>query len=96
MSEAQLKNFLEAIKADPILKEKLKACSDINEIMQIAQQIDFDLSLDELLTVQLHLSDDELENVTGGRARAAGGEPCSRQTPPSTTRFSGIPPVCNN
>ena len=70
MSEEQLKAFLDAVKADAGLQEKLKAAADADAVVAIAKEVGFMISADELLeraqAVGEELSDEELERVTGG------------------------------
>ena len=76
MSEEQLKAFLEKVKADTSLQEKLKAASDANAASAIAKEAGFSISADEFTKAQsTELSDEELEGVAGGRldGAAAGG-----------------------
>ena len=66
MSEEQLKAFLEAVKADAGLQEKLKAAADLDAVVTIAKAAGFVISTDELKKSQAELSDEELEgNVSG-------------------------------
>ena len=67
MSEEQLKAFLEKVKGDTSLQEKLKAAADFDAVLAIANEAGFMISADE---VQIGLSDDELEGAAGG-----GGDP---------------------
>jgi predicted ribosomally synthesized peptide with nif11-like leader len=75
MSEDQLKAFQEAVKADAVLQEKLKAAPDIDSIAAIAKAAGFMISADELEAAakaeSVELSDEELESVTGGATPAA-------------------------
>ena len=72
MSEDQLKAFLEAVKADAGLQEKLNAAKDADAAVAIAKEVGFVISADELqrgLAVgEEELSDEELEGVAGGKA----------------------------
>ena len=71
MSEEQLKAFLEKVKADTSLQEKLKAAADANAVAAIAKEAGFSISADDLTTkAQSELSDEELEGVAGGGWRA--------------------------
>lgn len=65
MSEEQLKAFLEAVKADAGLQEKLKAAGDANAVVAIAKAAGFVISV-ELVKAERQLSDEELEGVAGG------------------------------
>ena len=68
MSEEQLKAFLEAVKADTSLQEKLKAAADANAAAAIAKEAGFMISADDLAKAQSELSEEELESVAGGIA----------------------------
>ena len=62
MSEEQLKAFLEKVKADTSLQEKLKAAKSKQDLMSIAKEhrIEFDA---ELVS---QLAKEELAIITGG------------------------------
>ena len=61
MSEEQLKAFLEKVKGDTSLQEKLKAAADANAVAAIAKEAGFSISADDLTTkAQSKLSDEEL------------------------------------
>jgi predicted ribosomally synthesized peptide with nif11-like leader len=69
MSEEQLKAFLEAVKADPTLQEKLKAGRDADAVVEIAKVAGFGISAEEINQVQSasqELSEEELKGVAGG------------------------------
>jgi predicted ribosomally synthesized peptide with nif11-like leader len=66
MSEEQLKAFLEAVKADAGLQEKLKASGDAEAVVGIAKDAGFAISALELQKAQAELTDEELEDVAGG------------------------------
>jgi len=69
MSEEQLKAFLEAVKADAALQEKLKAATDADAAVAIAKEAGFVISAAELMARQseaIDLTDEELESVAGG------------------------------
>ena len=66
MSEEQLKAFLEAVKADAALQEKLKAAGDAEAVVAIAKAAGFVISAEELKRAQTELSEEELEGVAGG------------------------------
>ena len=78
MSEEQLKAFLEKVKADTNLQEKLKAAADADAVLAIAKEAGFSISADDLKNAQVtELSDEELEGAAGGysvdhRSTAAG------------------------
>jgi len=67
MSEEQLTAFLEAVRADAGLQEKLNAASDADAVVEIAKAAGFVISAEELQMAQVELSDEELESVAGGR-----------------------------
>ena len=66
MSKEQLKAFLEAVKTDAALQEKLKAAADANAVVAIAKVEGFVISADDLKNAQVELSEEELEGVAGG------------------------------
>ncbi len=68
MSEEQLKAFLEKVKADTSLQEKLKAAADNDGVAAIAKDAGFSISADDLKNAQSEISEEELENVAGGAA----------------------------
>ena len=70
MSEEQLKAFLEKLKDDSSLQEKLKAASDADAASAIAKEAGFSISADEFTKAQsTELSDEELEGVAGGEGK---------------------------
>jgi len=68
MSEEQLKAFLEAVKADATLQEKLNASADADAVVAIAKAAGFVISAEELQRAQTgtEISEEELEGVAGG------------------------------
>ena len=66
MSEEQLISFLEAVKADAVLQEKLKAAADSGAVVEIAKAAGFLISIDDWSKAQLEASDEELEEAAGG------------------------------
>ena len=66
MSEEQLKAFLEKVKADTSLQEKLKAAANADAVVSIAKEAGFSISADDLKKAQ-ELSKEELEGVAGGQ-----------------------------
>ena len=66
MSEEQLKAFLEKVKTDTSLQEKLKAAADANAVAAIAKEAGFSISADDLTKAQSELSEEELIAVNGG------------------------------
>ena len=65
MSEEQLKAFLEKIKADTSLQEKLKAAADAEALIAMAKDAGFMISVHDISNAP-GLSEKELENVAGG------------------------------
>ena len=63
MSEEQLKAFIEKVKADTSLQEKLKAASDADGVVAIAKEAGFSISAEDYAS---ELSDEELEGAAGG------------------------------
>ena len=70
MSEEQLKAFMEAVKADAGLQEKLNAAADSDDaVVAIAKEVGFVISADLLQGfpgLGREISEEELEGVTGG------------------------------
>ncbi|KZR88100.1 Nitrogen fixation protein of unknown function [Synechococcus sp. MIT S9509] len=66
MSEEQLKAFLEKVKGDSSLQEKLKAAANSDAVLAIAKEAGFSISADDLNQAQLTLSEEELEGAAGG------------------------------
>ena len=63
MSEEQLKAFIEKVKADTSLQEKLKAAADSDAVLAIAKEAGFSISAEDYAS---ELSDEELEGAAGG------------------------------
>ena len=66
MSKEKLKAFLEAVKTDAGLQEKLKEAGDSYAVAAIAQEAGFLISAEELKKAQAEVSEEELEGVAGG------------------------------
>lgn len=81
MPAAVLDLFVEAVKKDIGLQEKLKDAKDLNALLEISKEAGFEISLTEWYRYSakqvLELNDDDLEAVAGGISRrgkrAAGG-----------------------
>ena len=74
MSEEQLKAFLEKVKADTSLQEKLNAATDADAVVAIAKDAGFRISADDLAKAQSEISEDEeLEGAAGGSVGGGGG-----------------------
>ena len=69
MAEEQLKAFLEKVKADTSLQEKLEAAGDADAVAAIAKDLGFMISADDLKDAHPEPSDEELEGTAGGRRR---------------------------
>ncbi|MEA5475962.1 Nif11-like leader peptide family natural product precursor [Synechococcus sp. CCY9201] len=70
MSEEQLQAFIDAVKADSALRERLTAATaDPDAVMAIATEAGFTVSkaaMQNLLAKGIELGDDDLEGVAGG------------------------------
>ena len=78
MSEEQLKAFLEKVKSDTELQDKLNGAADADAVVEIAKAAGFAITSEDIQSMQsapVELSDEELEGAAGGRKRTDG--PCS-------------------
>ena len=66
MTQEQLKAFLETVKGDTSLQDKLNAASYADAVVAIAQVAGFNITADDLEKAQSKLSDQELESVSCG------------------------------
>ncbi|QNI54630.1 nif11-like leader peptide domain protein [Synechococcus sp. BIOS-E4-1] len=66
MSEEQLKAFLEKVKGETNLQEKLKAAAGSDSVLAIAKEAGFMISADDLKKAQSEISEEELEAAAGG------------------------------
>ena len=66
MSEEQLKSFLEKVKTDTSLQEKLKGAADADAVAAIAKEAGFSISAGDLTKAQSEITDEELEGAAGG------------------------------
>ena len=75
MSEEQLNAFLEKVKADSTLQEKLKAAASPEAAIEIAKEAGFLITTEELQSfaqsTTVELSEKDLENVAGGAGAEA-------------------------
>ena len=62
MSEEQLKAFLEKVKGDTTLQDKLKAAKSPEDVVSIAKEHGHEFTADKIT----ELSEEELEGVAGG------------------------------
>ena len=76
MSEEQLKAFIEKVKADTSLQEKLKAAADTDAVLAIAKEAGFSISADDLTMAQSEISDEELEGAAGGAPKYYPSDAC--------------------
>ena len=70
MSEEQLKAFLEKVKADTSLQEKLNGAADADTVVEIAKEAGFVITAEDIQSMQsatVELSDEELEGAAGGQ-----------------------------
>ena len=80
MSEEQLNAFLEKVKGDTTLQEKLNGAADADAVVEIAKEAGFAITAEDIQSMQsptAELSDEELEEAAGGlsgcqRARSWG------------------------
>ena len=69
MPEEQLKAFLEKVKFDIELQEKLKAAASPEAAVQIAKDAGFAITAEDIQSMQsgkVEVSDEELEGSSGG------------------------------
>ena len=67
MSEEQLNAFLEKVKSDTELQEKLKAATSPEAAVEIAKDAGFAITAEDIQSMQSQeVSDEELENTAGG------------------------------
>ncbi|QNI73598.1 Nif11-like leader peptide family natural product precursor [Synechococcus sp. NOUM97013] len=69
MSEEQLKEFLEKVKSDTELQEKLKAAASPEAALEIAKEAGFSIASEDIQSMGQMASDAELEAAAGGCAR---------------------------
>ena len=68
MSEDQLKAFVERVKTDTSLQDKLKAAADSDAVLAIAKEAGFIISVGDFKMTQSEIEDDELEGAAGGKS----------------------------
>ena len=72
MSEEQLNAFLEKVKADTSLQEKLNGAANADDVVEIAKEAGFAITAEDIQSKQsmqsgkVELSDEELEGAAGG------------------------------
>jgi predicted ribosomally synthesized peptide with nif11-like leader len=67
MSEEQLRAFWNAVEADKALQKELQGVTDPDVIVGVAQKAGFIISADEIRASAKDLTEEELEDVAGGR-----------------------------
>ena len=87
MSKEQLKAFLEKVKGDTTLQEKLKAASDADALVAIAKEAGFSISTDDLKNATAEIEDAELEAAAGGLLGSLVGCPPRGLRPTQTYRY---------
>ena len=68
MSLEQLKAFLEKVKGDSSLQEKLKAAKSSDDVVAIAKEHGHEFTADKISQLS-QLSEEELEDISGGRCK---------------------------
>ena len=69
MSEEQLNAFLEKVKGDTTLQEKLNGAADSGAVVEIAKEAGFSITAEDIQLRQSateQLTDEELEDAAGG------------------------------
>ena len=69
MSEEQLNAFLEKVKSDTEMQDKLKAAASPEAAIEIAKEAGFSINAEDIQSMQsatAELSDEELEGAAGG------------------------------
>ena len=78
MSEEQLNAFLETVKTDTSLQEKLKATASPEAAIEIAKETGFAITTEDIQSMQsARVSDEELEGAAGGGSGLYGCPPVS-------------------
>ena len=70
MSKEQLKAFLEKVKGDTSLQDRLKAAKSQDEVVSIAKDHGHDFGAEHII----QLSEEELDGVAGGLLRPVVGQ----------------------
>ena len=81
MSKEQLKAFLEKVKGDTSLQEKLKTSASPEAAIEIAKAAGFSITAEDIRSMQsesVELSDQELEGAAGGGRYSANPGPHCR------------------
>jgi len=70
MSKEQLKAFLEAVKSDAVLQEKLKAAKDVDAVVSVSTVAGFQVTQEDWLNAQAssqEMDAEKLGEIAGGR-----------------------------
>ena len=67
MSLEQLKAFLEKVKSNSSLQEKLKPAADSDAVLAIAKDAGFMISVEDFKNAQSELFEEELKGIAGGK-----------------------------
>ena len=70
MSEEQVNAFMEAIRADAALQEKVSGAADADAAVAIAQEAGYSISREEIYWL---LTEEALEGVVGGQTLPGSG-----------------------
>ena len=77
MSEEQLKAFLDKVKSDISLQEKLKAAASPEAAIDIAKEAGFAITAEDIQSKTVELSEEDLEGVAGGACEGVWTFECS-------------------
>jgi predicted ribosomally synthesized peptide with nif11-like leader len=86
MSLEQAKAFMEKVKNDEDLAERLSEAQKIESKLQIAREVGYEFNEEEIKRAIEEHSEDELQNVVGGRVSTDG---CFFQWTESIPNFLG-------
>ena len=85
MSEEQLNAFLEKVKGETTLQEKLNGAADSDAVVEIAKEAGFSITAEETVgwflsmqSAKVELSDEQLEGLAGGWGYRPTWSPCRR------------------
>lgn len=66
MSDEQIKAFIAKVKANSSLQQKLKAATDVNDVVEIAKADGFEVSPEAFQKAQLDIPEEDLKVIAGG------------------------------
>ena len=76
MSQQQFQDFCAQVAQDPILRQRLRDVLNPDQVVEIATEAGFDVNLSDVPSLDpgetVELSDQDLEEVTGGTAQIFG------------------------